>query len=105
MRGRPAETGGAVGAVSLLLGVVLGIRDAATLAAWGTVVGLLPAAITLLVANGGVRGVLRLLWQGRGGSPAIVCAPGLFGTVTMSLEGVLVFAVLVLLVVLLARRI
>lgn len=62
---RPAETAGAGGAVALLIGYVFGIKDAQTLVVLGAAIGLVPAFVTLLVANGGVRGVVGLLWRGR----------------------------------------
>lgn len=46
---RPAEYGGAAGAVAVLLGHILGINDAGTLAAFAVVVGLIPAAVTWIV--------------------------------------------------------
>lgn len=72
MRGRPAETTGAVGAIGLLVASLAGVDDATSLTAIGVVLGLVPAAVTLLVANGGVRGVLGLLWRGRDRGPAVV---------------------------------
>lgn len=51
---RPAETGGAAGAVALLLARVLGVDDPDTVYAIGIVVGFLPAGITWLVDT--VRG-------------------------------------------------
>lgn len=66
MRGRPAETGGAVGSIALLVSLVAGVDDPEVIAGVGIVAGLVPAAITLLVVNGGIRGVFRLLWRGRG---------------------------------------
>jgi hypothetical protein len=62
---RPAETAGAGGTVALLIGYALGITDAQTIVLLGAVVGLLPALVTVLVANGGLRGSVRLLWRGR----------------------------------------
>lgn len=48
---RPAETGGVVGAVTLLVGKALGIDDPTTLVAIGVVVGFVPAAITWIVVK------------------------------------------------------
>lgn len=48
---RPAEYGGAAGAVAVLIGHILGINDAGTLAALAMVVGFIPAAITWVVAT------------------------------------------------------
>jgi hypothetical protein len=66
VKGRPAETSSAAGSLALVLAVVLGVRSPTTLAAIGVVIGLIPAAVTLLVVHGGIRGVLRLIWRGRG---------------------------------------
>lgn len=65
MRGRPAETGGAAGAFALLLAAVAGVDDQTVIVALGVAVGLLPAAITLLVSNGGLLGVANLILHGR----------------------------------------
>jgi hypothetical protein len=51
---RPAETGGVVGAVGLLVSKVAGIEDPDTLVAIGVLVGFVPAGITWLVET--VRG-------------------------------------------------
>lgn len=72
MKGRPAETGGAFGSIALLLALVLGVDDDTVIAAIGVAVGLVPAVITLLVANGGIRGVIRVLWRGRAQQDAAV---------------------------------
>ena len=62
MTRRPAETaGGAVG----VGGIIVALAAHNTLAAVLAATGLVPAAVTLLVANGGVRGVARVLWAGR----------------------------------------
>lgn len=61
---RPAETAGAGAAVATLLALALGLRDPEIIAALIAIVGLVPAGVTLLVANGGVRGVVRKLWRG-----------------------------------------
>lgn len=65
MRKHPAESAGGAGAVALLIAYLLGVDDPEALVALGAALGLIPAAVTLLVANGGVRGVARLLWRGR----------------------------------------
>jgi hypothetical protein len=46
---RPAETGGVAGGVAILVGHILGINDAGTLAALALVLGFLPAGITWMV--------------------------------------------------------
>lgn len=70
MRGRPAEVTGATGAVALLLAAVLGVESETVIVALGVAAGLLPGLVTLLVAHGGVRGVLRLVWRGAEREPA-----------------------------------
>jgi len=65
MKGRPAESLTGVGALGFLLAIILGVDDPNTMAAMVAVLGVLPAFVTLVVANGGLRGVLRLLWRGR----------------------------------------
>jgi hypothetical protein len=64
---RPAETAGAGGTIALLVAYVLGVTDPDTVVCLAAAVGLVPAAVTLLVSSevGGVRGALRLLWRGR----------------------------------------
>lgn len=62
---RPAEKTGVAGAVSLLVGYAVGVRDPELLAAWGVVASMVPAGVTLVVSNGGLRGAARLLWRGR----------------------------------------
>jgi hypothetical protein len=62
---RPAETAGAGGTVALLAAYVFGVHDPQTIVLLGAVLGLVPAFVTLLVANGGLRGSVRLLWRGR----------------------------------------
>lgn len=64
MRKHPAESLSAVGGVGLAVGVLLGVDDPETLAALAAVLGVLPGAVTLLVRNGGLRGVARKLWRG-----------------------------------------
>lgn len=49
----------------MLLAILLGINDPTAVAVMVGVLGLVPAAVTLLVANGGVLGVVRLLLFGR----------------------------------------
>jgi prepilin-type N-terminal cleavage/methylation domain-containing protein len=66
MKGRPAESTAGVGSIGLLIAVVLGVDDPNLIAVLGAAVGLLPAAVTLLVAGGGIRGVLSSLWRGKG---------------------------------------
>lgn len=61
---RPAETTGGLAGLATAVAALLG-ASVETVAIVGTVAGLLPAAVTLLVAHGGVRGVLRGLWAGR----------------------------------------
>lgn len=65
MRGRPAESTAGVGSIGLLIAVVLGVDDPNVIAVLGAAVGLIPAAVTLLVSGGGIRGVLGSLWRGR----------------------------------------
>jgi len=60
---RPAEITTGAGAVALLLALVLGL-DTETVAIVGVVLGFVPAAVTLLVNHGGVRGVIVKLWTG-----------------------------------------
>lgn len=62
---RPAETAGAGGAIATLAAVAFGETDPNTIAAIGVAAGLLPAAVTLVVSNGGFRGIARTLWRGR----------------------------------------
>lgn len=61
---RPAETTGTFAGLATALAALLG-ADTTTVAVVGTAAGLLPAAVTLLVTHGGLRGVLRALWAGR----------------------------------------
>jgi predicted amino acid dehydrogenase len=65
MQGRPAESVTGVTAIGLLVAIILGVDDADTIAAMVGALGVLPGAVTLLVANGGIRGVLRLVYRGR----------------------------------------
>jgi energy-converting hydrogenase Eha subunit A len=50
---RPAETGGAAGAVAIIVARVLGVEDPTTIAAIGVVVGFVPAAVTFCVEKFG----------------------------------------------------
>lgn len=65
VKGRPAESTAGVGSIALLVAVLLGVDDPNTIAVMGAALGLIPAAVTLLVDGGGVRGVLGSLWRGR----------------------------------------
>jgi hypothetical protein len=51
---RPAEAGGVAAAVAFLVARLLGVKDAATVTALGTLVGFVPAAVTWVVVQ--VRG-------------------------------------------------
>jgi hypothetical protein len=48
---RPAEIGGVAAAIAFLIAVLLGIHDTNVVAALGTVVGFIPAAITWIVVT------------------------------------------------------
>lgn len=61
---RPAEVAGGVGSVGLIVGRLLGVEDPDVLVALGAALGLVPAAVTVLVTHGGIRGVLLRLWRG-----------------------------------------
>lgn len=63
-RSRPAETTGGLAAIATAVTALAG-APTGVVAVVGTAAGLLPAAVTLLVTNGGIRGVLRTLWHGR----------------------------------------
>ena len=63
--GRPAETSGGLGAVALLAAYVLGVDDPEQVVILGAAIGLLPGFVTLFVANGGIRGIVKLMWRGR----------------------------------------
>lgn len=65
MNKRPAESAGVAGAIVALGAYVAGVRDPEVLAGATVVVGLVPAAVTLLVSNGGVVGLVRLVLHGR----------------------------------------
>jgi hypothetical protein len=60
--GRPAETAGAVVGTG---GIVASIATHNWLALGVACAGYVPAAVTYLVAHGGVRGVFRSIWGGR----------------------------------------
>lgn len=62
---RPAETAGASGSLALIIARIAGIKDPDTLVAIGAAAGLVPALVTLIVANGGVKGALHRLWAGK----------------------------------------
>ena len=59
---RPAET---VAAGTGVAALVVALAAGNALAAAVALVGLVPAAVTLVVRHGGVRGCARLLWRGR----------------------------------------
>lgn len=61
---RPAETTGALAAAATALAALAG-ANTNTVAAIGTLAGLLPSLVTYLVANGGIRGLARRVWFGR----------------------------------------
>ena len=65
MKGRPAESTAGVGSIALLIAVLLGVDDPNTIAVMGAGLGLIPAAVTLLVDGGGIRGIFTSLWRGR----------------------------------------
>lgn len=65
-RGRPAETTSGVGSIGLLMAYILGVTDEQTVVCLGAALGLVPGTVTLLVSSGGLRGLVRLLWRGRG---------------------------------------
>lgn len=65
MKQHPAEATTASGAVALLVGLVLGV-PAETAAALGVALGLVPSVVTFVVNRGGVSGLARKLWRGRG---------------------------------------
>lgn len=69
---RPAETTGVAGAIALVIARVAGVTDATVLVAIGAVTSSAPAAVTLLVHNGGLSGVLRMLWGGKSRDVAAV---------------------------------
>ena len=64
-RRRPAETSAAGGGIALVIGRLLGIDDPDLLAGLGLAVALIPAVVSFVVSNGGLRGVWRLIRDGR----------------------------------------
>lgn len=60
---RPAEAAGGVGAAATAIALAFD-ASTAVVGAVGIVAGLVPAVVTWLVANGGVRGAVRRLWRG-----------------------------------------
>lgn len=72
MKGRPAESITGAAAIGVLLSVIFGIKDVQTISAMVAGLGLLPAAVSLVVSNGGLIGIGRLVLRGRRqGSPPI----------------------------------
>jgi hypothetical protein len=65
-KARPAEATGGVGASITALALALG-ASGGVVAALGILSGLLPAAVTLLVANGGLKGAWKRLLNGAPG--------------------------------------
>jgi hypothetical protein len=64
LQGRPAETGGGLGAAATFVAYALGC-SVETVAAVGVIAGLVPAAVTLWVDHGGLRGIVQLVLNGR----------------------------------------
>lgn len=62
MKSRPAETAGALVGTT---GLVAAIASGNYLAAGVAVAGYIPALVTWLVNNGGIRGALQALWGGK----------------------------------------
>lgn len=62
---RPAETGGVAAAVGGIIARIVGVTNPDTLAYIIAAVGFIPALITFVVANGGLRGVAGIFWHGR----------------------------------------
>lgn len=62
---RPAETAGAAGSIALLIAYTLGVNDAQLITVLGAALGLIPAAVTGLVAGGGITGTAKRIWRGR----------------------------------------
>jgi hypothetical protein len=62
---RPAELAGATGALALLISRVAGLNDPDVLMAIGVIAASTPAAVTAIVAGGGIRGYAHALWRGR----------------------------------------
>lgn len=63
-RRRPAETGGGLGSAAVAVAYAAGC-SADTIAVVGIVAGLAPSAVSWVVDHGGVRGVVRLVLDGR----------------------------------------
>lgn len=61
---RPAELAGAAGTIAVLVGRIAGITDVDTLTYIAAGIGLIPGAVTTLVAAGGIRGLARKVWSG-----------------------------------------
>lgn len=59
---RPAESVGATGG---LAGFVIAVAEHNWTAACIALVGFLPAIVTFLVENGGIKGELKSIWKGR----------------------------------------
>ena len=62
-RARPAEATGGLAALATAIAYAAGASPG-VVAIVGTLAGLLPSAVTLLVANGGIRGAWRRLLNG-----------------------------------------
>ena len=63
--GRPAEKAGGLGALASAVSLAAG-WPVEVVAACGIAAGLLPGLVTYIVDHGGLRGVIRSLWWGRG---------------------------------------
>lgn len=61
---RPAETGGGLGAAATFVAYAAGC-SVETVAAVGVIAGLVPSVVSFVVDNGGVRGVVNLVLNGR----------------------------------------
>lgn len=61
MKTRPAETAGVVAGTGGIVAAVIAHQWAAIAVACA---GYVPAAVTFIVAHGGVRGVLQTIWKG-----------------------------------------
>lgn len=64
MKGRPAESITGATAIGMLMAIILGVNDEDTMTAMIGALGLAPAAVTLIVSHGGLRGVVRIFWRG-----------------------------------------
>jgi hypothetical protein len=63
MRSRPAEaTGGLAAVITAIVALAGGSTEVVAIV--GTLAGMLPSAVTLLVTHGGLRGVWRRLMNG-----------------------------------------